>query len=143
MAKEKDLKEELLKQVDKDFTESTNVGKDSARKIVENHKAQVKRLKWIVITSWVITVLYLLAMYILKDTILESHLRSFLTSDEFLFIHYADMGTKVLIVISGLLTYLLYSKSKMLTMLQICARLANIEEYLKRMSQDNEPAGQA
>ena len=136
MAKANDIKEELLKQMEKDFSESMDVDKDSARKIVENHRAQVRRLKRITITSWAITVLYLLAMYILKETILESHLRNFLTRDEFLFFRYADMGTKVLIVISGLLTYLLYHRSKMLTMLQICARLANIEEHLKRMSQD-------
>ena len=136
MTKANDIKEELLKQMDEDFAESTDVDKDSARKIVENHRAQVRRLKRITIASWAITVLYLLVMYTLKDAFLESDLRSFLTADEFLFIHYADMGTKALIVISGLLTYLLYHRSKMLTMLQICARLASIEEHLKRMTQD-------
>jgi hypothetical protein len=75
-------------------------------------------------------------MHTIKETILTSHLRPFLTTDEFLFFRYADMGTKVLTVISGLLTYLLYSKSKTLTMLQICARLASIEEHLKRISTD-------
>ncbi|MEJ2701096.1 MAG: hypothetical protein P8Z79_01505, partial [Sedimentisphaerales bacterium] len=136
MVKSNHIKEELLKQMEKDFAESTDVDKDSTRKIVENHRAQVRRLKRITITSWAITVIYLLAMYILKETILESHLRNFLSRDEFLFIRYADMGTKVLIVISGLLTYLLYYRSKMLTMLQICARLANIEEHLKSMTQE-------
>ncbi len=136
MTKEKDIREELLKQMDKDFSSSTDVDGDSARRIVESHRIQVKRLKRITVVSWLITVLYMLAMHILKDTVLESHLRSFLTRDEFLFIRYADMGSKVLIVISVLLTYLLYSKSRMLTIVQICARLAGIEEHMKKMSQD-------
>ena len=136
MAKEQDIKEELLKQLDQDSGGSPEADKDGARKIIDDHQAQAERLKILTIISWAITVFYFFAMHALKDVLLEGTLRSFLTENEFLLISYMDMGTKVLVVISVLVTYLCYCKSRTLTMLQICARLARIEEHLKRMSQD-------
>ena len=136
MAKEKDIKEELLKQMDQDSAGSAETDKDSARKIIEAHRAQAKRLKTLTILSWAITVFYFFAMHALKDFLLKSDLQYLLTENEFLLISYTDMGLKVLIVISVLVTYLSYCKSKALTMIQICARLADIEEHLKKMSQD-------
>jgi len=139
MAREKDIKEELLKQLDQDSAGSAETDKDSARKIIEDYQVQAKRLKLLTILSWAITVFYFLAMHSLKEFLLEGNLRSLLTENEFLLISYMDMGTKVLVVISVLVTYLCYCKSKALTMIQICARLANIEEHLKRMSQEETP----
>jgi len=136
MAKQKDIKEELLKQLDQDSAEAD---KDSARKIIEDYRAQSRRLKMLTILSWAITAFYFFAMHSLKEFLLEGNLRSLLTENEFLLIGYMNMGTKVLIFIALLLTYLSYSKSKTLTMIQICARLASIEEHLKRMSQDRGP----
>lgn len=136
MAKEKDIKEELLKQMDQDVAGTTKADTDSARKIIEDYRAQARRLKTLTILSWAITVFYFFAMHALKDFLLESDLQYLLTENEFLLISYMNMGTKVLIVISILVTYLCYCKSKALTMLQICARLANIEEHLRKMSQD-------
>jgi len=136
MAKVNNIKEELLKQMDKDFAESTDLNKDSAQRIIENHRAQVQRLKWITAISWLITVLYSLGMYILKDFVLKNYVEGVLTRNEFMLIRYSDAGLKVLIVIAVLVTYLSYCRSRTLTMLQICARLASIEEHLKRMAQD-------
>lgn len=136
MAKEKDIKEELLKQMDQDSAGSAETDKDSARKIIENYRAQAKRLKILTILSWTITVFYFFAMHSLKDFLMEGDFQYLLTENEFLLISYMDMGTKVLVVISILVTYLCYCKSKALTMIQICARLASIEEHLKRMSQE-------
>ncbi|MFC1635414.1 hypothetical protein ACFL5Z_11275 [Planctomycetota bacterium] len=135
MAKEKDIKEELLKQLDQDSAGSAETDKDSARKIIEDYQAQARRLKTLTILSWAITVFYFFAMHSLKEFLLEGNLRSLLTENEFLLISYMDMGTKVLVVISVLVTYLCYCKSKALTMIQICARLANIEEHLRKMAQ--------
>ncbi len=136
MTEGSDIKEELLKQMDRDFAESIDANGKSARKIIEDYRAQAKRLKWITAISWLITIVYFVGVHILKDILLESDLQYLLTTDEFLLISYSDMGLKVLIVIAVLLTYLVYRKSKTLTMLQICARLANIEELLKKMSQE-------
>ena len=134
MATDKDFKEELVKQMDQDSAGSTRVDKDSAKEVIEDYQAQAKRLRTLAILSWAITVLYFLAMHSLKEFLSENNLQPFLTENEFLLINYTDMGLKVLIVISVLVTYLSYCKSKALTMVQICARLANIEEHLRRMS---------
>lgn len=135
MAKESEIKKELLKQMDKNSVEATDVSVNSARKIIEKYKAQLRRLKWITAISWLVTILYFVAMHILKDILFDGNIGNFLTEDEFWLISHSDTGLKVLIVIAALLTYLIYSKSRTLTTLQVCARLANIEEYLKKISQ--------
>jgi len=136
MAKAKDIiKEELLKQMDNDSAQSLDTDTNSAQRIIEKYQVRFRRIKWIAATSWLITVLYFLAMHTLKDIILRDR-EAFLTRDELLLISYSDMGLKVLALIAVLLTYLAYCKSKTLTILQIYARLASIEEHLKRMSRD-------
>ncbi len=134
MAKVNNIKEELLKQMDTDSTGSASVKKDTAQKVIELHRAQVRRLKWIAVISWLVTVLYSLGMYILRDFLLKNYVEGDLTRNEFMLIGYCDAGLKVLIVISVLLTYLSYRRSRTLTMLQISARLAGIEEHLKGIS---------
>jgi len=136
MDKARDIKEELLRQMDEDSAGSTDVNKDSAQKVIELHRTQVRRLKLVAATSWLVTVLYLLGMYILKDFLLVNYVEGALTRNEVMLIRYSDMGFKVLIVISVLLTYLSYCRSRTLTLLQISARLASIEEHLKKISLD-------
>jgi hypothetical protein len=136
MAKENDLKEELLKQMDKDSTEAANVSKNSAGNIIEKHKARLRKLKWIAAIGWVITILYALAMHNLKEILLKNNIGGVLTSNEFRLIRWSDTCLMVLIIIAVLLTYLIYSTSRTVTILQISARLANIEEHLKKMSRD-------
>jgi len=136
MAKENDLKEELLKQMDKDSVKATDVSVNSARKIIEKHKTRLRKLKWIAAIGWLITILYAVAMHNLKVFLLENKIEGVLTSDEFWLIRRSDTCLMVLIIIAVLLTYLIYSTSRTVTILQISARLANIEEHLKKMSQD-------
>ncbi|HUS71574.1 MAG TPA: hypothetical protein VMY06_00800 [Sedimentisphaerales bacterium] len=136
MTKESNIKQELLKQMDKDSVEATDTSVNLAGKIIEKHKAQLRRLKWITAISWLVTILYFVAMHILKYILLEGNLGNFLTENERWLVQHSDAGLKVLIVIAALLTYLIYSKSRTLTILQVCARLANIEEHLKKISQD-------
>ncbi|UCG56300.1 MAG: hypothetical protein JSU70_15705 [Phycisphaerales bacterium] len=136
MADESNIKEELLKQMEKDSDGSTRADENPAKKIIGHYQAQAKRLKTLTILSWAITVFYFFAMHSLRDFLLKSDLHHFLTENEFLLISYTGIGLKVLIVVSVLVTYLCYCKSKALTMIQICARLASIEEQLKRLSED-------
>jgi cytochrome b subunit of formate dehydrogenase len=136
MAKENDIKEELLKQMDKDSAEAADVSMNSAGKIIEKHKTRLRKLKWIAAIGWVITILYALAMHNLKEFLLKNNIGGVLTSNEFRLIRWSDTCLMVLIIIAVLLTYLIYSTSRTLTILQISARLANIEEHLKKMSQD-------
>ncbi|MHC4244790.1 MAG: hypothetical protein ACYS3N_13130 [Planctomycetota bacterium] len=136
MAKENDLKEELLKQMDKDSDETANVIANSARTIIEKHKARLKKFKWIAAIGWLITILYALAMHNLKEFLLKNYTVSVLTDNEFQLIRWSDTCLIVLIIIAVLLTFLVYSKSRTLTILQISTRLAKIEEHLKKISQD-------
>ena len=130
MAKENDLKEELLKQIDKDSTQAVDVSGNSAGKIIEKHQAQLRKLKWITVISWLVTILYFMAMNFLKSN------RMYLTNNERWLVYRSDTGLKVLIVIAILLTFSIYSKSRTLTIRQIYVRLINIEEQLKKMAQD-------
>ena len=140
MEKAKEIKEELLKQMDGDSVKTTDVIATSARKIIEEHKTRLRRRKWIAAISWLITFLYAVGMHNVKIYVLKHSIEDVLTRNEFSLIRYSDMTTIVMIIISILLTYLVYAKSKTSTMLQICARLAGIEEHLKKMSQDKSPA---
>jgi hypothetical protein len=136
MAKENELKEELLKQMDKDSAEAADVSMNSAGKIIEKHKTRLRKLKWIAAIGWLITILYALAMHNLKEILLKNNIGGVLTSNEFRLIRWSDTCLMVLIIIAVLLTYLIYSTSRTVTILQISARLANIEEHLKKMSRD-------
>jgi len=136
MAKENELKEELLKQLDKDSTGAAGVNINSAGNIIKKHKTRLRKLKWIAAAGWLITILYAVAMHNLKVFLLDKNIERVLTSDEFWLIRRSDTCLMVLIIIAVLLTFLLYSTSRTLTILQISARLANIEEQLKKMSRD-------
>ena len=136
MATENDIKKELLKQMDKDSVESGDVRENSAGKIIEKHKARLRKRKWIAAIGWVITLLYALAIYCLKDILLKNNIGGVLTRNEFRFIRWSDACLMLLIIISVLLTYLFYSTSRTVTILQINTRLANMEEHIKKMSQD-------
>ncbi|MHC4204094.1 MAG: hypothetical protein ACYSTT_05545 [Planctomycetota bacterium] len=140
MDKAKDIKEELLKQMEGDSAGVTDVSGPSAQKIIEEYKARVRRRKWIAAISWLITLVYVVALYNLKEYVLKNSIEDVLTKNEFWLLRYSEMTTTVMVIISILLTYLVYAKSKTLTMLLICARLAGIEEQLKKISQDKSPA---
>ena len=107
-----------------------------AEKILKKYKNQLKRLKKYAIISWIIIAIYALGAHNLKVYFLNINYEGYLTKDEFWFLRYLDMGLVVLILASIPITYLVYQKSKTLTMLQICARLSNIEQYLIKLSPD-------
>jgi hypothetical protein len=136
MVKENDLKQELLKQMDKDSVEAAGVNINSPGKIIEKHKTRLRKLKWIAAAGWLITIVYAVAMHNLKVFLLDNKIENVLTSNEFWLIRRSDTCLMVLIIIAVLLTFLLYSTSRTLTIMQISARLAKIEEHLKQISQD-------
>ena len=136
MVKENDLKKELLKQMDKDSAEVSEVSVNSAKIIIEKHKNRRRKLKWIAAAGWLLTIMYAVAMHNLKVFLLDNKIEDVLTSNEFWLIRWSDTCLMVLIIIAVLLTFLLYSTSRTLTIMQINARLAKIEEHLKQMAQD-------
>ena len=135
MATEKEIKKELLKQLEVTVPEKPKEDY-STEKIIKKYQDQLKRLKKYAIIGWIITALYLLLMFNLNEYLLRNNFMEFLSRQEFWLLRYSNMATKALVIISLLITYLVYHKSKTLTMLQICARLANIENYLKKMTFD-------
>jgi uncharacterized membrane protein YdbT with pleckstrin-like domain len=136
MIKENDIKQELLKQMDKDSDKTSDTSENSARKIIEKHKAKLRRLKWIATISWLITLTSAIFLHNLKVYVFKQNFDNVFSENEFWFIRRSDTVSVVLVVVCVLLTYLVYVKSKTLTMMQISARLANIEEHLKKMSHD-------
>jgi hypothetical protein len=132
----KDIKEELLKQMDGDPVKSTQVSETSAWKIIEKHKTQLRRRKWIAVISWLITFVYVVTLYNVKNYVLNHSIEDGLTKNEFWLIRYSDETMIIVVIISILLTYLVYAESKTSTMLQICARLARIEEQLRKISEN-------
>jgi hypothetical protein len=139
MEKAKDIKEELLKQMDGNSVETKDIISSSSRTVIDKHKAQLRRRKWIAAISWLFTFLYAVGMHNLKVYVFKYNIEDVLTREEFWFIRFSDMALIVVIITSILLTYLVYAKSRTLTMLQICARLTSIEEQLKKTSPDKSP----
>ncbi len=135
MATEKEIKKELLRQLEMD-TPETPKEEYTTENILKKYKNQLKSLKKYAIISWLITTVLVLTIYNLKVYFLGNDFTGFLTKGEFWFRRFSDMVSIVLIISSFLITYLVYYKSKTLTMLQICARLANIENYLKKITSD-------
>ena len=136
MDKTKDIKEELLKQMDGGSVESTQVSQTSAQKLIDKHKARLRRRKWIAAASWLITFIYVVTLYNVKIYVLENSIEDVLTENEFWLIRYSDITMIIAVIISILLTFLVYVKSRTLTILQICARLTSIEEHLKKISEN-------
>lgn len=136
MDKAKDIKEELLKQMDGYSVETKDMISSSSRKIIDKHKAQLRLRKWIAAIGWLLTLVYVVALYNLKNYVLNNSIEDVLTKNEFWLIRYSDVTTAVAVIISILLTYPVYAKSRTLTLLQICARLTGIEEQLKKISQN-------
>ena len=115
MTKENDLKQELLKQMEMDSAEASEVNINSAGKIIEKHKIRRRKLKWIAAAGWLITIVYAVAMHNLKVFLLKHNISGVLTSNEFWLIRRSDTCLAVLIIIAVLLTFLLYSTSRTLT----------------------------
>ena len=134
MEKADDMKKELLKQMENDYDGRFDTSANSAWKLIETHKGQLGRLKWIAAAGWTIALVCAVALHNLKVYVFKHDIDGVLSENEFWLIRYSDTTSIVLLVICILLTYLVYAKSKTLTMLQICARLANIEEQLKKIS---------
>jgi len=134
MAKENELKEELLKQMDKDFGKMPGANIKSPQEIIARDMARVKRLKWITTFSWLLVFIGLIITEIVvphpkfPDTTRKAVWLLILPT--------LVVVLKALILISVFFTISLYVRSRALSIKQIHIRLANIEEHLKKMSQD-------
>ncbi len=134
MAKENDLKEELLKQMDKDPDKMPEANIKSPKEIIARDMARVKRLKWITTFSWLLVFIGLVISEIIQpfprfpDTTRRAVWLLILPT--------LEVVLKALILISVFFTISLYVRSRTLSIKQIHIRLINIEEHLQKMSQD-------
>lgn len=134
MAKENELKEELLKQMDKDFGKMPGANMKSPKEIIARDMARVKRLKWITIFSWL---LVFIGLVITEIAVPHPRFPDITRKAVWLIIlPTLVVVLKALILISVFFTISLYVRSRALSMKQIHIRLINIEEHLKKMSQD-------
>lgn len=137
MAKENDIKEELLKQMDKDPDKMPEANIKSPKEIIAKDMARIRRLKWITTFSWLLVVAFFIVGGIIENAV---------PYPRFPGTTYKAVGViilptlvvvlKALILISVFFTISLYVRSRTLSIKQIHIRLINIEEHLKKMSQD-------
>jgi len=134
MAKENELKEELLKQLDKDLGKMPGAKMKSPKEIIARDMTRVKRLKWITVFSWLLVFTGLII-----TEIVVPHPRFPGTTYNAVWVIILPtlvVVLKALILISVFFTISLYVRSRALSIKQIHIRLINIEEHLKKMSQD-------
>jgi len=129
MAKETNIKDELLKQVE--HTPDTNV----AAKILARDTARVKRMKWLTIITW-----SFVAVCFVGGGVLEHAQRAnVLLEEEFILMDFLMALARILSLFAVVFTISLYVRSRTLTIGQIQVRLAAIEEQLRKMAQDKSP----
>ena len=127
MAKDNDLREELLKQMDRDADGSPNTPRTAAQAILAKDAARLRRTKRITVFSW----LLLAAAFLVSGvTGALSGFRSELWGI------CSIIGLQALLIIAAALTIGLSFKARTVKMKQIQAALADIQEQMKSMCQD-------
>ena len=144
MAKETNIKDELLGQMD------LNADPQAAKKIFAKDFARVRRLKWITIISWLIVAVCLVITSLVKYAFgslyaigPEWRLKTALMDSEIAALDGLIMAWRGLLLVAVISTVLLYVISRTLTISQIQVRLAAIEEMLKKMAQDKSASSEA
>ena len=137
MAKENDIKEELLKQMDKDPDKMPRANIKSPKEIIARDMARIRRLKWITTFSWLLVVAFFIVGGIIENAVPYPRFPGTTCKAVWVIIlPTLVVVLKALILISVFFTISLYVRSRTLSIKQIHIRLINIEEHLKKMSQD-------
>jgi len=137
MTKENDLKEELLKQMDKDSDKIPEANIKSPKEIIARDMARIRRLKWITTFSWLLVVAFFIVGGIIENAVpYPGFPGTTYKAVGVIILPTLVVVLKALILISVFFTISLYVRSRALSIKQIHIRLINIEEHLKKMSQD-------
>lgn len=131
MANQKDIKQELLGQMN---THSDTNDQKIRQEIFSRNAARVKRLKCIVIVSWLLVII----CYIIAG-IVELNIRGMESDTLYVATLWRSISVivfEVLFIIAIVLTVSFFIRSRSLTLQQIQNRLAGIEEQLKQLSQN-------
>lgn len=127
MQKDSDLREELLKQMDREAGGCLNAPQEAAQAILAKDAAHLRRTKHITVFSWLLLAAAFLASGV---TGALSGFRSELWGI------CSVIGLQALLIIAVSLTVVLSVRSRTLKMKQIQMALADIQGQLKTMSQD-------
>jgi hypothetical protein len=129
MEKHGSLREELLKQIDREAGSQPNFHQKSAQAIMAKDTARLRRIKNVTVFSWLLLAASFLAAGV------TGALSGFRSE---LWIVCTVIGVQALLIIAVSLTVVLSVRSRTLKMKQIQAALADIQDQLKTMSQDKE-----
>jgi len=132
MAKECDIKEELLKQMERNSDKVGGANTKSVQEVIEKEKARLRRTKWEVVIAWVLVVMCFAVGAVVERLRMEQYFNEV----ELIWSHCLPMILRALLLIAVIFTVLLYTRSRTLTIRQIEARLAGIEALIKRMAED-------
>lgn len=129
MAKENNLKEALLRQMNENSNMTSGLDAGSAHQVIARDTAGVKRGKKVTTFAWMVVLIFLFVVAVIEfasggrpDWLMPAAIVVF----------------QALLIIAVICSVSLYVRSRTLTMHQIQAGLANIEMLLKKMSQDKE-----
>ena len=125
MATEKNLREELLNQ----NHVGTQKPSDLRNRVLARDQARVARMKWLTIVCWILLAVSIAAAGIMELAFPDLFEEEPLRNPVFISVWQALLLLVIVFTIS------LYVRSRTLTMHQIQASLALIEEHLRRMSQ--------
>ena len=144
MAKETDIKDQLLKQMD------LNADPQAAQKIFAKDFARIRRLKWITVISWLIVAACFVVMSLVKYALGSPSLlgpmwriETTLLDSEIAALRGLILAWRGLLLIAVISTVSLYVISRTLTISQIKVRLAAIEQMLREMARDRAPSSGA
>jgi ABC-type uncharacterized transport system permease subunit len=127
MEQESDLREELLKQMDREAGSSENVSQELAHAVLEKDMARLRRIKRLTVFSWLLLAVAFLASGI---TGALTGFRSELWTIS------SIIGLQALFIIAVGLTFALSVRSRTLKMKQIQKALVDIQDQLKSISQN-------
>ncbi len=127
MNKENNLREELLKQMEKNHGRAPSIDPTSVQAIVTKEMGRVRRMKRVTAISW-----FLLAascvIAAITGAVLGFHNETWLVS--------SVLGIQALLIIAVACAISLYFMRRSLKMEQIQATLSDIQEQLRKISQD-------
>ena len=132
MAKENDIKNELLGQVAGGSEGKREKDRELAQKIIEKEKARIRRTKWETVIAWALVV----TCFIIGAVVERLRMEQYFDETELIWSHCLPMILRALLLIAVILTVLLYTRSRSLTIRQIQVRLADIEALVRKMAED-------
>jgi membrane protein YdbS with pleckstrin-like domain len=126
MAKENNLREELLGQIEQSPGSTSNINPKSAQEILARDTARVRRMKHVTVFSWLLAIVSFIVVGVI-EAVPGFRVEWWTVS--------AIIAVQALLLIAVIFTISLYVRSRSLNMRQIQATLSEIQEQLKKMSQ--------